>query len=207
MKEAFERLLEENGVKVPKAWAFEPKFIFAHRSNKFWAKWSTAFDAYKQYACAVEIMNNERLWRKCQSVSVGLYHKPIVRTPTPVLGNFSNPQEAVMSITSALSRCRDPRDEVIKIRLDYIKQWFFDIVEKRPAGCKLIVLKDTAYTPKPESAQRFDSDVLSKVESMVFYCTGVSYQIYWISVPIEKVKEQKFECWSLRPDSTVVEYY
>lgn len=205
---AFERLIVDNGIVIPHKRLLEPSLIFKHRKANFQKKWRTAYECFQKFNRAVEIMENEQLWNRCNAVSDSLYHKPIVRTTsTPAIPCFTNPSEAEEALSTAISLCRDPRNEVAKNHYSFYKEWLFSLLEKRPVDSSLVVIKDNSYVPKPENGEKFAADVLSGKPARISYFNGLFEKIYWVTVPVEEAESQDFGHWCMDPDDCTVEYY
>lgn len=193
MKE-FSKILERNGVKVPKKMNPSNR-IQKMRVSLFDKRWDEASKLYKELRCSMH---------RLKGAETSLKEKWGIEASTcgPML-RFRNPQQAKKVLDRELKRFQECEDEVRDLIRSARKEWVQEIIRNAPQDTKLVVIKDNEYVPDSSNVLQFEESVKQGQPCSIAACMLVTM---WVAFNPEEGEPKGIEYWAMTPKSVTVQY-
>jgi len=201
-RKAFLELLEINGVKIPPNHRKEATWLQKRRVSAFRKKWEEVAHLYSNLEKLYE--SEDYNWEASQEYlenEWGLDMPPIL--PHKEI-RFKSPKKAKKLISKEIERLEEAEGEGYRLGNIARANWVKELIKKAPEGCRLIVIKNTNYTPEQESIERFEESVTKRETCAI--CISLLIPV-WIALYPEDLEDMGNSLrWAIKRNTSSVEY-
>ena len=196
---SFLEILEINGVEIPPNHRKEATWIQKRRVSAFHKKWEKAASLYRHLEKLYE--REAYYWERSQKSLKNGWDIDMPPIPQHKEICFKSPKGAEKLISKEIERLEKARDEGGRLENAARAKWVKELIEKAPEGCRLIVIKNTTYTPYQKNIDRFE-EAVSKGEA----CDIKSCSLLPVWIAFYPEDPGNTDWWSITRNTSSVEY-